>query len=142
MRRNEETWKTGDVVELFLQNDGSPDYYEFHLTPENQRLQLHFPDAAALRSGLPLRTWMVEKEIFESFTRVDMLRMRWQALMRINLSSLWGARPRRLRFLAGRYDAQPDGARAVASASGRLTAFDFHNLPEWSRGELASIKGV
>jgi len=41
-RLNERTWEMGDVAEVFLQTDGSGDYLEIHLTPENQRLQLRW----------------------------------------------------------------------------------------------------
>ncbi len=64
--------------ELFLRKEGCADYYEFHLTPENQRLQLHFPNEAALKSGLPLKSWMVEEDLFESFTRIHPSRPQWQ----------------------------------------------------------------
>jgi lysophospholipase L1-like esterase len=39
-RLNERTWELGSVAEVFLQADGTGDYLEIHLTPENHRLQL------------------------------------------------------------------------------------------------------
>ena len=47
---NQQTWRSGDVLELFLQETGRPDYYEFHSTPEGIRLQLHLPDCITFRS--------------------------------------------------------------------------------------------
>lgn len=47
-RLNERTWELGNVAEVFLQLEGSGDYLEIHLTPENQRLQLRWtPDGLA-----------------------------------------------------------------------------------------------
>ena len=46
---NEKTWTTGDVIEFFIQAEGRDDYYEFHLTPEGIRLQLHLPHYSLLR---------------------------------------------------------------------------------------------
>ena len=40
---NEKTWETGDVMECFIQLPGHEDYFEFHVTPEERKLQLHLP---------------------------------------------------------------------------------------------------
>jgi hypothetical protein len=130
--RNQDTLSGGDVLELFLQKKDGIDYYEFHLTPENQRLQLHFPDSRALKSGVPLKTWMVEEDLFESFTRIHPSLTRWQVFIRVDLVALFGSLPTELRFLVGRYDAQPGIDRPVISSSGSLSECDFHRIAEWS----------
>ena len=45
---NQRLWTLGDCFEMFLQPAGSPSYVEFHVAPNNQRLQLRFPDSDAL----------------------------------------------------------------------------------------------
>lgn len=50
---NERTWELGDVCELFLQRADATEYLEIHVTPENVRLQLRWPEGglARLRRG-------------------------------------------------------------------------------------------
>jgi len=50
---NQPTWELGDVCEIFLRVDDQPQYFELHVTPENQRLQLRWPAGgiARVRSG-------------------------------------------------------------------------------------------
>lgn len=43
---NERTWETGDVFEIFLRPESQDAYYEFHITPENQIMQVRFDSAA------------------------------------------------------------------------------------------------
>ena len=42
-RTNELTYDLGDVCEVFVEAQGGNHYLELHITPENQRLQLHWP---------------------------------------------------------------------------------------------------
>lgn len=137
VRRNELTWELGDVVELFLQREGCADYYEFHVTPENQRLQLHLPKAGVLESGFPVKSWMVEENLFESSARIDPSQTSWEAFLRVDLAALFGAPPFTLRFLIGRYDYQPEQSKPVISSAGQLPACDFHRLAAWSTAEVS-----
>ena len=50
-KNNEQTWKTGDVMECFVQLPGKEDYFEFHVTPENYTLQLHLPSESRKSEG-------------------------------------------------------------------------------------------
>lgn len=143
-RWNEPTWKLGDVLELFLQTDPSAagDYYEFHVTPENQRLQLHFPDGEATRrvgrGTVPLSTFHVDASLFESHVRISPTRDRWEVFMRINLASLFGGFPQGLRFLVSRYDYQAGAEHPVLSCNeaSLLPRPDFHYRPGWSLARL------
>lgn len=137
---NERTWMLGDVLELFLQSESPQreDYYEFHVTPENQRLQLHFPDGEATRRvsrGLvPLSTFHVGTPLFESRVRIAPGREGWEVFVRIGLEPLFGGLPERLRFLVSRYDYQAGAAKPVLSCneSSRLPRPDFHYRAGWS----------
>ena len=46
--KNEKTWETGDVMELFFQAPGREEYYELHLTPGDATLELRIPGAENL----------------------------------------------------------------------------------------------
>ncbi|NJK90656.1 MAG: hypothetical protein HC904_01770 [Blastochloris sp.] len=74
-RRNERTWESGDVLELFLKRENQEAYYEFHVTPENQTMQVRFDSAAHFRSlqGQPnqrelFAALLIGEPLFESRT--------------------------------------------------------------------------
>ncbi len=46
---NQPTWELGDVFEVFAQREGEPAYIEVHVTPENYRLHLRFPDETVIQ---------------------------------------------------------------------------------------------
>ncbi len=131
---NEPTWTTGDVVEMFFQAEGRIGYYEFHVTPENQRLQLFFPSTADFRLGKGIRHWSIEESKFESRARVTD-DQHWEILMRIKLSLVFDEpredKTRRFRFMFGRYDYVPGRENPVTSATARMTKSNFHHIPEW-----------
>lgn len=138
---NELTWLTGDVFELFLQH-GNSSYFEFHVTPENNRLQMHLPDASAIRQhSRPLTAWFRQESCFESMTRVNPAKTGWEVFMRIDLIRLFGkawleSTERTFRFLAARYDYQSGHKRPVLSCTAPITAVDFHQPQEWSIATL------
>jgi hypothetical protein len=137
---NEPTWVTGDVWEFFFQADGRPGYHEFHVTPENCRLQLFFPSRADFLDGRGYRPWIVAESLFESAARVNEARTGWEALMRVPLSRVLD-RPRadgarKFKFSFSRYDYQPGREKPVTSATPKLSAPDFHNMQEWDWAEV------
>lgn len=138
---NEPTWMTGDVLELFFQAEGRPGYHEFHVTPENVRLQLFFPSSASFREGRGHRHWAVAESRFESAARVNDARTQWEVAMRIKLALVLDEPrddgSRRFRFSFSRYDYQPGRKKPVTSSTSGLSRADFHNIPEWSWAEAA-----
>ena len=138
---NDPTWITGDALEFFFQAEGRTGYFEFHVTPENQRLQLFFPSSAAFLEGRGHRHWAIAESRFESAVRINDARTQWEAIMRIKLALvLDGPRDdgsRRFRFLFSRYDYQPGRKKPVTSATAALSRPDFHHIPEWSWAEAA-----
>ena len=141
VRWNEPTWLTGDVLEFFFQAEGRAGYYEFHVTPENQRLQLFFPSTEAFHEHRGHRPWSVAESRFGSVARVNAAHTRWEAVMRVPLALvLDGPREdgsRRFRFSFSRYDYQPGRKRPVLSTTAPLSAPSFHHIPEWSWAEAA-----
>ena len=128
---NQSTWELGDVFEVFAQRQGETGYIEVHVTPENYRLHLRFPDETAIRQvrageqrhadyfddpdSLLSNTWVHRQENF------------WRALMRmpfvVSPGEAW-----RLSFC--RYDAT-HGAEPVAASISPHTVADFHRPSEW-----------
>lgn len=137
---NEPTWQTGDVLEFFFQAEGRPGYHEFHVTPENVRLQLFFPNRAAFYEKRGFRHWAIAESRFESAARVNETRTGWEAAMRIKLAVVLdeprddGAR--RFKFSFSRYDYQPGRKEPVTSATTPLSAPHFHNIDQWSWAEV------
>ena len=138
-RWNEDAWKLGDVIELFLRVDGCRDYYELHVTPENQRLQIRFPESssASTRKIIP-EEWKVDESLFSSIARVNRARSGWEAFLSVDLASLFGREwlSRSFHFLMGRYDYQPGRKLPVLSATAPITIPRFHRLHEWSQARL------
>lgn len=136
---NEATWMTGDALEFFFQAEGRPGYFEFHVTPENCRLQLFIPSREAFLERRRHTHWAIAESRFESATQVNEARTGWKALMRVKLDLvLDGPREdgsRRFKFLFSRYDYLPGNPKPVQSASAPLTRPDFHNMDEWSWAE-------
>ena len=138
-RWDDPTWMTGDVLELFFHAEGRPGYFEFHVTPENVRLQLFFPSSAAFREGRGHRHWAIQESRFESVARVNAERTQWEVALRIKLALVLDEPrtdgSRRFRFSFSRYDYQPGRKKPVVSATTPLSRPDFHNIPEWSWAE-------
>ena len=129
---NARTWELGDAFEIFVQPAPDGPYYEFHVTPENVRLQLEFPPPPAgeawNREGQPLPPGS-----FESETTVDRAGERWTVRATIPFALLGGA-PRpgdtwRVSFC--RYDWSDAAGPPVLSSSSPLVRLDFHDRDVW-----------
>lgn len=131
----------GDVFEVFVQVHGSADYQELHVSPANQRLQLHYSDTVsvsevrarfAANDPDPLAIARVEYPLFESWTWIDSNRTRWSVLMRIPLTSLIpSGSPDALRISCCRYDRDTAGGDPVISSTSPHPVADFHRPSEW-----------
>lgn len=135
-RLNERTWELGDIAEFFLQLPGGDGYWEFHVTPENQRLQLRWPAGglAAFRAG---------RAAFEDFTlgpeagltsTATVWPDRWCATLTIPAAvlGLGGFAPgQSLRAAVCRYDCS-GSAEPVCSSTAPLLEPAFHRPAEWS----------
>ncbi|MFA6961534.1 MAG: hypothetical protein WC205_12335 [Opitutaceae bacterium] len=139
---NDPTWMTGDALEFFFQAEGRPGYFEFHVTPENVRLQLFFPSRAAFAERRGHRPWAIPESRFESAVRINPTRTGWEAVMRIKLPLVLDEPrtdgSRRFRYSFSRYDYQPGRELPVVSATTPLVSGPhFHNIDEWSWAEAA-----
>ena len=132
----------GDVFEIFLRPCDQDAYFEFHVTPENQKLQLRFPSAAALavpraQPGL-LPDWFINHPVIESRVRVNAAIQRWEVAVEIPFDLVSEAsqprRDTRWLFSFSRYDYTRGQERPVLSSTSPHKELNFHRQEEW--GEL------
>jgi hypothetical protein len=127
-RLNERAWELGDVFEIFLQAEGEQGYVEFHVTPENQRVQLCF--AGPCERGHP-----IEGDAFRSRVWVRPELQKWAVYAEVFAPSVT-CRPgslegRRWRFSFSRYDYTRGRVAPVLSSSSPHRELSFHRLHEW-----------
>jgi hypothetical protein len=135
---NQRTWELGDVFEIFLRSSKKTSYVEFHVTPQNQRLQLHYPDASAaerVRKQGRLDDVFVRHEVFYSKTWVDARRNRWWVFAEIPAEEVCGSNEpvenTPWRFSFGRYDYTRGASNPVISSTSPHAGPDFHCQHEW-----------
>lgn len=136
---NERTWELGSVFELFLRAEGYDRYVELHITPENQRLQLLWPDdgLASFRAGRSrLADYLVTDPAWvKSETRVSPGGWAVRAEVSFRCVGLAaGASLPAMRAAVCRYDLGRD--REILSSTARLPVADYHLQSAWSRLQL------
>ena len=133
---NQKTWQTGDALELFLQETGRPDYYEFHSTPEGIRLQLHLPDCVTFRN-IPH-----EKKICDAglqvFNRIDPVRKLWYCEMSVPYSGFLNGKDSSFRFGLGRYDYEDDPENPAISCWPLMNG-SLHSPENWRELQIRKI---
>jgi hypothetical protein len=135
---NQRTWELGDVIEIFLRPSENASYVEFHVTPNNQRLQLRYPNGSAAgraqKTGR-LEEFLIPGEAFYSMTWVESRKCRWHVLVEIPASAVCGSNApvenTRWRFSFGRYDYTRGVAKPVISSTSSHALPDFHRQHEW-----------
>ncbi|WP_221773421.1 hypothetical protein [Ruficoccus amylovorans] len=144
-RPNQRTWELGDVVEIFVAVPGSARYWELHITPGNQRLQLAWDPAGfkAYRQGdRPFSDFFVEDMGFmQSQTQIDSANNRWHIQAFIPWSSLGlpdGQSEYALEIAVCRYDATHNKDKATLSSTAPLTKASYHRRHEWDTLRLAT----
>jgi hypothetical protein len=131
---NQYTWELGDVLEIFLRPVVQEAYLEFHVTPNNQRLQLRFPRAKALDTAPP-SAFTIAGEVFRSRTWVRAEARQWFVLAQIPVASVCD-RPAPLPgsewlFSFSRYDYTRGRTEPVCSSTSPHAVMDFHRQQEW-----------
>ncbi len=135
---NEFSYEHGDVFEVFLRPETQDAYFEFHITPANQNLQLRFPCAGALKEvrkkGIP-PAWKLDPPLMQSRTRVLAEQKRWLALARIPVRLIGEQGPTRpgarWLFSFSRYDYTRGVANPVLSSSSPHAVCSYHRQKEW-----------
>jgi hypothetical protein len=135
---NQKAWLLGDAFEIFLRPIQQAAYIEFHVTPNNQHLQLRFPDAAAVvradQDGT-VESLMLPGQVFHSKTWVQPEAGRWFIFAEIPAGAV-GAESRSLSgcqwfFSFSRYDYTRGRKEPVISSTSPHALANFHRQQEW-----------
>jgi hypothetical protein len=136
---NEMTFLLGDAFEMFLRPERQPAYVEFHVTPDNVKLQLRFPDESAIfgpaEKRKPIESYMIRHEVFTSRVWVQPAQKRWLVLASIPAAAVY-TQPVPLageawRFSFSRYDYTRGAAQPVLSSTSPHVQCGFHRQQEW-----------
>jgi hypothetical protein len=135
---NQRMWELGDAMEIFLQSEVLPGYVELHITPDNLRLQLRFPDLAALQRARAADFFddlMLADGVFGSRVWKCPAQGRWYVHadippVLVSGSATWppGAA---WRFSFSRYDYTRGRPEPVISSSSPHAQPNFHRREEW-----------
>lgn len=133
---NEHVYKFGDVFEIFLRPLAGEEYIEFHVTPDNQHMQIRWPRA---RRSLTDEGWIphfLSQRSFQSWTQVNTLHNRWNILAAIPYETLGISTPQEgdeWLYSFGRYDYTRGFKRPILSSTSPHRVRDFHRQHEWNR---------
>jgi hypothetical protein len=143
---NQRTWELGDVFEIFLRSSAKESYVEFHITPGNQRLQLHYPDRRSVehaRKAGSFDEFLVPGNAFHSRTWVGSREGHWNVFAEIPAVAVCGPNESigstPWRFSFGRYDYTRGVKDPVVSSTSPHAKPDFHRLHEWGVMTFNSI---
>ncbi|MGH7953093.1 MAG: hypothetical protein ACREFE_14420 [Limisphaerales bacterium] len=131
-------WELGDTFEIFLRPVEQKSYVEFHVTPNNLRLQLRFADAGALEHSRKIDSFenvTVHDNLFHFKTWIQSNGGRWFAFAEIPAGSV-GEKSKSLPgskwlFSFSRYDYTRGRNEPVISSTSAHTKPDFHCQNEW-----------
>jgi hypothetical protein len=134
-------FQNGDAFELFFRPVPQEAYYEFHVGPHNQMFQLRIPSAAVFQQPPELRDWKLPSPVFQSWTRVDASRQRWEVLAAVPFAAIcenaaarvcreWG-------FSFSRYDYTRGRAHSCLSSTSPHAVVGFHRQAEWGKLRFA-----
>ena len=139
---NEIAYGKGDVFEIFVRPEAQDAYFEFHVTPENQLLQLRWPDAGAIMR-LPrehseeklLGPYLVGPSRIASETRVDPAAKKWFVRASVPFAMVVEKGPMKPgdRWFCSfcRYDYTRGQKRPVLSSTSAHARCSFHRQEEW-----------
>lgn len=135
---NQRMWKLGDVLEIFLSPESSASYVEFHVTPNNYRLQLRFPDTATLRRAQAENRFehlLLPDGVFHSRTWMQPENNKWFVLAEIPAVVVGGAAARlagvRWTFSFSRFDCTRGRTEPICSSTSPHPNPDYHRCEDW-----------
>lgn len=134
---NQRAFTEGDVFEIFLQVEGAEEYYEFHVSPTNQKFQLRFQRKREGEGMDAFDAALIEEPI-ESEVRLFPEEKRWEVFARIPLRRIGVAdaheQPLAIKGSFCRYDytRKPEGGPSVELYStSPHKKLSFHRRQEW-----------
>jgi hypothetical protein len=133
-------YQRGDVFEIFLRAEGTENYFEHHITPDNFTLQLSFPTLTAfgeycssdpdwakpLMTTIPVPSRILVQPEIET----------WRVLAIVPLSKIVPAGtsvPKDWRFSFCRYDHTHGREKPVLSSTTPYRFANFHHQEMWGR---------
>jgi hypothetical protein len=139
---NQRFWELGDTFEIFLRPIEQQTYLEFHVAPNNLRLQLRFPDADAVKRAAKTNSFenfLIHGEsVFQSQTWTQPENSRWLVFAEI-LARAVAEKPKPLAesewlFSFSRYDcARGRIEPVISSTSPHTPPPDFHRQHDWGK---------
>ncbi len=140
---NQRTWELGDAFEIFIRVADETPYYEFHVTPENQRLQMRWPAPGTLQREAEAGTlrhedyFLPAPPLLHSHTWVQPDAQKWFVAFSLPLSKIaeGGVPPSRIALSFCRYDADAEGDREFSSTT-KLPFAGFHEVQFWPHYRL------
>ena len=144
---NQRLWELGDAFEIFLRLAGRESYVELQVAPNNRRLQLRYPNPAAVDRARALgavKDFILPPNTFRSRTWLRVKEAEWFVLAQIPASAVGRKSPLRprleCRFSFSRYDYTRGRKAPVISSTSPHQQVDFHRQQEWGVLRLASAK--
>lgn len=135
---NEFLWEKGDAFEIFLRPEGQTAYFEFHVAPNNCRMQMRFADAQAvgrMSARGAFHEALVAGKFFCSMTWTQPEAKRWFVFADIPVASVCEKKQPLARthwhFSFSRYDYTHDREKPVISSTSAHTQPKFHRQDEW-----------
>jgi hypothetical protein len=139
MRFNEPFFLKGDTFEVFIQPPGQDAYFEFHVGPDNQGLQLRIPsreEFSRSREVLIPESWKIRDWRMITSTEVEHKLNRWKVSLKLPLNRLLegteALRAGDWRLSFGRYDYNQSTSVPVLSSTSPHPVCNFHRLEEWA----------
>jgi len=129
----------GDVFEMFLRPLGQSAYYEFHVTPQNQKLQLRIPSVEEFNAprgsaGIP-PAWMISSRVIESRVQICAADSQWRVLAAIPFDMVAEVKKpqpgSQWLFSFSRYDYTRQKPEPILSSSSPHQILSFHRQEEW-----------
>jgi hypothetical protein len=143
---NQRFWELGDTFEMFFRPADQGAYVEFHVAPNNRRLQLRFADASWMTREPPVDPFpsvVVPGELFRSNVWVSAPGRTWHVLAEIPAVSVRaGTGPldgAAWAFSFGRYDHTRGSSDPVLSSTSPHAVAAFHRQHEWGTARFVIV---
>jgi len=134
-RFNALAYEKGDVFEIFLRPLEQNSYFEFHVGPANQKLQLRFPAPGILTQTGLKPEYFITQPVITTEVRLLPEQQQWtvsaeipfalvQEVGRVRAGTQW-------LFSFSRYDYTRGQAKPVLSSSSPHQQLSYHRIEEW-----------
>jgi hypothetical protein len=135
--RNAYFFKEGDVFEIFVRPETQDAYFEFHIGPDNQQLQLRIPSAEAFANQVDgeCEGWKIAGPLMQSWVQVDAPNGVWRVLALLPFDYIVEEAQKSQDWLISfcRYDYTRGVKKPVISSSSPHAKLGFHRQHEWTR---------